>query len=386
MPRSPSELSKLVDQLRRLIQDLRLRVARIQRDIAVIKPEALKSDAAVADHALRGILSPGDVLIENAAGAPDGATPGTAGVALVSAGATATPVFSTIAAAGIATDAVRNSHISAQTIVGAHPTPSASKISPGSIDTADLKSGVIPTIDVAADGGIDKTGDTLSLNEGTPTSTLGGVLADGDGVYMSAATTSLAGALTGADKTRLDTKFVDDTWTSGFISFSISHITDTGGGTFADRGIGVSGATDDDGVLAVDNWTEANDEAGYWSFVADSSLDRTAAVSAKIFIKINSSVDTANMYLVMAGRAVAQGESPYSQGYLIGGNATTSLSGFSNGQLLNIDMASVIPANQLGEWDLVKGSIRRDGSHANDTTGANLQYVGVIFTGTKKKV
>jgi len=166
--------------------------------------------------------------------------------------------------------------------------------------------------------------------------------------------------------------------------FTAFHLGDPGTGSFGDRSISKT-TNDDDGIVAIDNWSDSNSEAGYYSMYTSDDMDTTVDMSAKFVFRLSGGPSSGDVvHFSFTGRVVADNESTASGGTLFGPTtAEKTLTGYSHGDLVVLDVATFITGGVYKVNRFIKGSIRRDGTHASDTYTGTVQWIGVVFIGDK---
>jgi hypothetical protein len=248
-------------------------------------------------------------------------------------------------------------------------------------------SGVITTADLVSNGGLEIVGGELQLDEGTISSTVAGVAASAAGAQVVAATTSLAGALTAADKVKVDA--IPNLVWSKWIPWTSSHIGRVStGGTIADRSVSVSSNSDLDGSTAITNMSGGQEESAYISFIVAGDLDPAEVITMAAYYKLSgapSDGDQVNVQWHL--RAVADNEATTSGGQLVTGGAAKVITGYGGSDLVIHSLGTIFTSGQTATGDFVKGNLVVDDSGAdeNHTYGGTLQWIGVLVTGTRAK-
>jgi len=245
-------------------------------------------------------------------------------------------------------------------------------------------SGVITTADLVSNGGLEIVGGELQLDEGTISSTVAGVAASAAGAQVVAATTSLAGALTAADKVKVDAipNLVWEMW----LSLHGSTVIDGGSGTLAAANPGISSSSDYDGYTAIYNFTSSQKRGMAFNLAVPGDLDVGAVVTAKAYYRLSGAPDDGDVaYMGIDARAVADNEATTSGGTLFGITGEKVITAYSSGDMVVDDLGTLFGASTLAVGDFVKGVIWRDSTGETDTYDGTVQFIGIRLIGTRAK-
>ena len=134
MSRSKGQETKLVDQLRRMVEELRLKVSRLERQMEITRTQASGNTGPTGGNAF--LPAANNILTTNTDGEPVSLPVSSSGVPLVSDGTT--PGYGQVEEAGLATDSVTNGKIKDMEVTTA-------KIKDMAISTAKLDDAAVTT-------------------------------------------------------------------------------------------------------------------------------------------------------------------------------------------------------------------------------------------------